>query len=119
VTPRERRVPISEESTRHPSGVVGMAGVKLSVEGGQEVEKLRKATAAIVDGKESSEGAFEIDRPIEVDGKKPVVRIETASDGEQAGEMKLTLVLRGSKKVDDVREKIEDGLAEILFEVAQ
>ncbi|KJX97387.1 glyoxalase bleomycin resistance protein dioxygenase superfamily [Zymoseptoria brevis] len=119
VTPRERRVPVSQESTTHPSGVVGMAGLQVSVKGGEEVEKLRKATAAIVDvGTPRGEGSFELGRPIGVQGKKPSVRIVQAEE-QQKGEVKLSLVLQGPKHVDDVKREVEGGLVEILFEVAQ
>ncbi|SMQ50645.1 unnamed protein product [Zymoseptoria tritici ST99CH_3D7] len=118
VTPRERRVPVSREATTHPSGVLGMAGVKVSVKGAEEVEKLRKATGAIVDvGTPREEGKFEVGRPIDVQGEKPSVRIVQAEEG-QKREVKLSLVLQGPKRVDDVKREIEGGLVEILFEVA-
>lgn len=115
VTPRERRVPVTDASTRHPSGVLGMGGVSVEVEGAK-VEGLGRALGAICEsgGKGGKGSDWEVGVPREVEGaRKPVISLKDGG-GE---EVKLTLVLQGAERsgVEAIRERIGEGIVAIDF----
>jgi len=52
VTPRDRRVPVTEDTTKHPCGALGMAAVQMEVDASW-VTSLSSAVAAILDAPQS------------------------------------------------------------------
>lgn len=117
VTPRERRVPITEASTTHPSGVLGMAGMELEVRG-NAVARLEEAMGAIVDADGGGEGGFEVGAPRAVEGlKRPSIRLKEAARGAER-ELSLTLRLQtpDHRQQEAIRERIGDGVVSITFE---
>lgn len=120
VTPRERRVPVTEDATAHPCGALGMAGVQVEVDASR-VTALGSAIWAIVDASESSEGRHDIKAPHHVDGlKKPSLRVQSAGkEGASGGSaLHLTLALQAptQKPAPDIRHKIDNGTVSIRFE---
>jgi hypothetical protein len=73
ITPRDLRVPFSEESTSHPSGAYGVTGLKIYVLQ-ERVGDLSKAYSAILEVKndsvDSRVGRFEVDSLRNVQGKR-------------------------------------------------
>lgn len=118
VTPRQRRVPVTDASTTHPSGVLGMAGLQVDVKK-KHLERLSSATAAIVDSSQGSGSGYETGAPKTVNKlNKPSIRLREASS-DASKDLHLTLVLQtaehGSRK--PVQEQIGDsGLVSIAFE---
>ena len=118
VTEREKRVPISPEGTKHASGALGVAGVRVSVDDGR-VGAVRGSVQAIVENDEYVLGA-----PKAVHGlKEPWVRVQAAEAEEGSGSvLKLALVLQtagsgGSNAPPrDIRQQVGDGQVDILFE---
>jgi hypothetical protein len=117
VTEREKRVPISPEATRHASGALGVAGVRVSVDDGR-VGAVRSSVQAITGNDECVLGA-----PNAVHGlKEPWVQVQAAEQEEGSGiVLKLALVLQtagggGSNAPRDIRQRVGDGQVDILFE---
>jgi hypothetical protein len=117
VTEREKRVPISPEATRHASGALGVAGVRVSVDDGR-VGAVRGSVQAITGNDECVLGA-----PKAVHGlKEPWVQVQAAEQEEGSGSvLKLALVLQtagggGSNAPRDIRQRVGDGQVDILFE---
>ncbi|CAK4031687.1 Hypothetical predicted protein [Lecanosticta acicola] len=114
VTPRSRRVP--DENTRHPSGVLGMAGVLLEVQEAS-VSRLSSATAAILDHDLEGEGRYGLEVPHEVrSAKKPSIRIQHAA-ADAKKEVCLSIVLQTTQHLPDIRHQIEDGTVSVVFEL--
>jgi hypothetical protein len=107
VTDREKRVPLSKEATEHPSGALGVAGIRVGVDDGR-VKAVNDAVEAIVGNENLVLGA-----PKTVDRlKDPWVQVQTA-DGHT---LKLELVLQTAHADQrDIRHKVEDGEVVILF----
>lgn len=117
VTPRDRRVPVTDASTTHPCGVLGMAGLVAEVRP-DSLERLVSATAAIVNASKGSEVAYETGAPNSVDGlNKPSIRLRKAS-ADASKDLALTLVLQtpDHHPQEAIQEHIEDGLVSIRFE---
>ena len=115
LTPRERRVPISDTNTKHPCGASGMAGVKLEVRE-NDLSRLTTATAAILDRDSNKDGRYPLDVPREVSGvSKPFVRIGKAAANDEL-DMRLSLVLYSAHAVQDIHQRYGDGEVSILFE---
>ena len=117
VTPRERRVPVTEANTTHPSGVLGMAGMLLEVEKGN-LERLSTATSAILDASKRTSNRYEIDVPSEIaEFKQPSIRLQEALP-DLGKELALTLILQTLKHNprDAIRKKLGDGIVSISFE---
>ena len=118
VTEREKRVPISPEATRHASGALGVAGVRVSVDDGR-VGAVRSSVQAIVGNDECVLGAPNAVQRL----KEPWVRVQ-AAEAEEEGSgsvLKLALVLQtagggGSNAPRDIRQRVGDGQVDILFE---
>jgi hypothetical protein len=118
VTEREKRVPISPEATRHASGALGVAGVRVSVDDGR-VGAVKSSVQAITGDDKCVLGA-----PKAVQGlKEPWVRVQAAEeDGKGSGSvLRLALVLQtagggGSDAPRDIRQRVGDGQVDILFE---
>jgi hypothetical protein len=112
VTEREKRVPISPEATRHASGALGVAGVRVSVDDGR-VGAVRSSVQAITGNDECVLGA-----PKAVHGlKEPWVQVQAA----EQEVLRLALVLQtagggGSNAPRDIRQQVGDGQVDILFE---
>lgn len=120
ITPRERRVPISEDAMKHPCGALGMAAVQVEVDA-THMTALDKALAAILDVSQNLDSCYDIRAPDQVDSlKKPCLRIQSAEkqDMENAAALYLTLVLQApiQKPAPDIRHKIDNGTVSILFE---
>lgn len=118
VTPRDRRVPITEASTTHPSGVLGMAGLIVEVKQ-DRVVPLSTATAAIVNSPMSNYNLYETGAPNGVDKlNKPSIRLRGAG-ADASKELALTLVLQtpDHRSQQAIRERVgDDGLISIAFE---
>jgi hypothetical protein len=108
VTEREKRVPVSKEATEHPSGALGVAGIRVGVDDGR-VKAVSEAVGAIVGNENLGLGV-----PKAVDGlKDPWVQVQTA-DGHA---LKLELVLQtAGADQQDIRQKVGDGEVVISFE---
>ena len=116
VTPRDRRVPATEENTTHPSGVKGMAGMIQEVKK-DRLKKLSDATAAILDLPATEGNDYGIEVPNEVEKlKKPFISLQEPSKESQK-DLALTLVLQTGTddKRDDIQERIGDGVVSIRF----
>lgn len=108
VTERNKRVPISKEATAHPSGALGVAGIRVGVDDSR-VKAVSEAVEAIV-----GNGNLVLGSPKAVDGlKDPWVQVQTA-DGHA---LKLELVLQtAGADQQDIRQKVGDGEVVIIFE---
>lgn len=116
VTPRERRVPVTDANTTHPSGVRGMAGMTQEVEK-DRLKQLSDATAAILDVEKKEENKYEVGVPKEVKKlKQPSIKLQEASQ-ESNKALALTLVLQtGTEEPKDaIQERIGDGVVSIRF----
>ena len=87
ITPRDLRVPFSEESTSHPGGVYGVKGLKIYVLQ-ERVGDLSKAYSAILDVKDGSVdskvGRFEVRSLRSMEGKSgAVLNIQEPSEDER------------------------------------
>lgn len=112
VSPREWRVPVSKDNTKHPSGTLGTAGVELRT---TSHARLTTATAAILDSDLKKESEFGIDVPHQVPtAKKPTIRIREASGDEK--DLSLSLVLQAPQKLPPVHQQIGNGTVSIVFE---
>ena len=115
ITPRNRRVPVTEQNTSHPSGTLGMAGLSLQIQE-QSASRLNKATAAILDHDLEEEARYGLGVPRPVPGaKKPYIKIQNAAADERK-EVSLSLVLQTSQDLPDISHKIGDGTVHIVFE---
>jgi hypothetical protein len=117
VTPRERRVPITQENTTHPSGVLGMAGVSLKVKK-ERLGRLSTATAAVLGSGRRECNEYETRLPNKAEGmKSPTIRLHERNS-ESDKELALTLVLQTEEHEsrEDIREAIGDGVVSITFE---
>ncbi|GAB7357992.1 hypothetical protein MBLNU230_g0159t1 [Neophaeotheca triangularis] len=121
LTPREARVPLTEASTTHPSGALGMAGIREAVITGRAGE-LGRALAAIL-GQEATAGdqvlerEFEVGVPQKVDGARaPSLGLQRLPDGAERG-LFLTLLLQGTdgKVGEDIEESIAGGVVSIKW----
>jgi Glyoxalase-like domain len=113
LTPRERRVPITDESSDHPCGAVGMSGVVLSVDR-KRVEHLTKAIFAIT-GDEGTLGT-----PLSLaQRKKPSVRIEQNDQLDQDHQLSLVLHTTNTELPANIEESVGNGQLSIKFEGAQ
>jgi PAS domain-containing protein len=110
VTEREKRVPISKEATEHPSGVMGVAGLRVGIDEGR-VKAVNEAVGAIIGSEDLVLGA-----PKEVEGlEKPWVEVQTASGTGDV--LKLELVLQTADAgPQDIRQKVGDGEVVISFQ---
>ena len=113
ITPRERRVPITEAATTHPCGMLGMKGVKVIVPT-ESFERLDNAMNAIVEQEEFVGPGLEVGSPREVNGlTKPMIWLEEAEKGQ---ELLLRLLLQTpDHRSKDIIEKIGDGTVYITF----
>jgi hypothetical protein len=110
LTPRERRVPITDASSDHPCGAVGMSVVVLSVDP-TRVERLTKAISAIT-GDEGTLGT-----PLSpAQPKKPFIRIEQNDQLGQDHHLSLVLHTASTKLPATIEERIGDGRLSIQFE---
>lgn len=117
VTPRERRVPVTDANTTHPCGALGMAGMIQEVKK-EGLNQLSTATSAILDVSRPPDNRYEVGVPNEVSKlKQPSVRLQAASQ-ESDKPLALTLVLQSGSDTprDAIRQKIGDGLIAIDFE---
>ncbi|KAK3713032.1 hypothetical protein LTR37_008717 [Vermiconidia calcicola] len=117
VTPRERRVPVNEANATHPSGAIGMAGMHLEVEK-RDLERLSKATAAVLGVKKQDNDQFDVNVPKEVKkSKQASIRIqEVSKDSKKDLALTLRLQTANHNPRDAVRQQIGDGLVSISFE---
>ncbi|KAK3723522.1 hypothetical protein LTR37_001774 [Vermiconidia calcicola] len=117
VTPRERRVPVTEANATHPSGAIGMAGMLLEVEK-QNLERLSKAIATVlgVDTQDNDQSAVDVPNEVEK-SKQASIRLQEAS---QTSKKDLALTLRLQTADHDLRDaiqqQIEEGVVSISFE---
>lgn len=117
VTPRERRVPITETNTTHPSGALGMAGMVLEVKK-DNLELLSTATSAILDTSKEKDNRYETGVPNEITKlKQPTIRLLEA-DADSKKDLALTLVVQTAdhNPRDGIRETIDHGIVSISFE---
>ncbi|KAF2720046.1 hypothetical protein K431DRAFT_286198 [Polychaeton citri CBS 116435] len=115
LTPRERRVPASKESTTHPSEAVGVAGIRITLKNAEKVEELRRAATGItgVDGSH-------VGRPVDSGGSSGnSVRphIEFVEDDTLQVPFRLSLIveLPSGTKREAIDQKIENGFVRIDF----
>lgn len=109
VTEREKRVPVFKEATQHPSGALGVAGVRVGVDGGR-AQAVSEAVAAIVGNEQLVLGA-----PNAVDGlKEPWVQVQTAEGEDDVLKLGLVLQTAGGSP-HDIRQKVGDGEVAITF----
>lgn len=114
VTEREKRVPVSAEATSHPCGALGVAGVRVEVDGGRS-KAVSEAVGAIVGNEKGVLGA-----PKAVDGlRQPWAQVQAATEGSDKV-LKLALVLQtaagGNNTPRDIRQPVGDGEVDIRFE---
>ena len=115
VTPRDRRVPLSDAATSHPSGTLGMSGVLLDADQSL-VSRLSSATAAIVDNDLNKDGTYEVDVVHSVsNARKPSIRIKTAGS-QSKKDLALSLVLQTPNDVPDIHHTIDGGEISVVFE---
>ncbi|EME89656.1 uncharacterized protein MYCFIDRAFT_213752 [Pseudocercospora fijiensis CIRAD86] len=116
VTPRDRRVPLSDAATSHPSGALGMGGILLDADPSL-VSRLSNATAAILDKDlNSKDGTYELDVVHSVsNARNPSIRIRTAGSLPKKV-LALSLVLQTPKSVPDIHHTIDDGEISVVFE---
>lgn len=117
ITPRGRRVPITEDNTKHPCGASGMAGVQLEIND-SKLEIVQKATAAIVQSEGRADGPYELGTPHEGKGaQQPSIRLVASGEVEAEG-VKLSLVLRtpNTTPPDNIEQKFGGGVVSIRFE---
>jgi hypothetical protein len=111
ITEREKRVPISKKATKHPSGALGVAGVRIAVDNGRE-KAVSEAVGAIVGNEDLVLGA-----PKEVDElKEPWVKVQTADGTGDVLKLELVLQTAGGGRPQDIRQKVGDGEVVISFE---
>lgn len=114
---RERRVPITEANTTHPSGALGMAGMLLEIKK-ENLERLSTATAAILDLPKETSNRYEVNVPNDVKKLKTAsLRLQEAQRDSQK-DLMLTLILQTGTQNPRaaIRKPIEDGLVSISFE---
>ncbi|KXT11565.1 hypothetical protein AC579_10337 [Pseudocercospora musae] len=114
VTPRHRRVPLSDAATSHPSGTLGMSGVVLAE---AEQSLISRATAAILDHEVNKDGRYEVDvvHPVS-NARKPSIRINTAGSPSKRN-LALSLVLQTPNDVPDIHHHtIDGGEISVVFE---
>ncbi|KXT06162.1 hypothetical protein AC578_1379 [Pseudocercospora eumusae] len=121
VTPRDRRVPLSDTATSHPSGAVGMGGVSLDAAEQSLASRLSSATAAIVGSELNKDGIYEVDvvHPVSKTVRKPSIRIKTAASQSSSSSKKhlaLSLVLQTPKDLPDMHHTIDGGDICVVFE---
>ncbi|KAF7189797.1 hypothetical protein HII31_08904 [Pseudocercospora fuligena] len=115
VTPRDRRVPLSDAATSHPSGTLGMSGVLLDADQSLS-SRLSSATAAIVDNDLNKDETYEVDVVHSVsNARKPSIRIKTAGS-QSKKELAISLVLQTPKDVPDIHHTIDGGEISVVFE---
>ena len=117
VTPRERRVPISEANTTHPSGALGMAGMLLELRS-EHLDRLSTATSAILDSPHQKNNQYETTSPNEVPKlSQPTIRLQERNS-ESDKDLALTLILQTEdhKPRDSIRQSIDNGVISISFE---
>ncbi|KAK0936883.1 hypothetical protein LTR29_011562 [Friedmanniomyces endolithicus] len=119
VTARERRVAITEGSTRHPCRAVGMSRVTVEVETGG-VERIGSALAAITDGSRRGSDGYAVGNPISNGGQSDDswIGLQPLEQGGVGHRLLLTLRLprdaTGGR--DAIKEHIGDGMVLIDFE---
>ena len=117
ITPRERRVPITEANTTHPSAALGMAGMLLEVKK-ESLDRLSTATAAILNIQKQKNNRYDTHLPNEVAKlKQPTIRLQDASPASDK-DLALTLILQTADHSprDAIRQSIDDGIVSIDFE---
>ena len=116
ITPRENRVPLTRENTRHPSGVLGMAGMVSEVKK-EDLERLSTATAAVLGSERKRNNEYQTGLPNEVEGmKQPTVMLrERKAESEKSLALTLLLQTKDGGKRKDISEKIDDGVVSIKF----
>lgn len=117
VTKRELRVPVSKESTNHPSKALGMAGITLEIKG-DSFKNLSAANAAVLDESEDDSGRYRLGAPNKIEKlMPPTLKLqEAAKDSDRDLELTLTLQTSESSPRSSIREKIGDGVVRIEFE---
>ncbi|KAK3055685.1 hypothetical protein LTR09_003606 [Extremus antarcticus] len=118
VTPRERRVPVTEQNTTHPSGVLGMAGMTLEVEK-DSLDRIVKATAAILDQPPpTKEHQVKVDVPSDVEKlhQASISVRETGALLRKSLALSLRLQTADHEKREAIWEPIEDGAVSLIFE---
>ena len=117
VTPRQRRVPITEENTTHPCGALGMAGILQELKK-DKLDRLSTAAAAILGSSKRKDNEYNTHLPNEVEKlKQPTIRLhERKSDSDK--DLALTVILQTAdhESKNDIREHIDDGVVSIKFE---
>ncbi|KAK3109876.1 hypothetical protein LTR53_016412 [Teratosphaeriaceae sp. CCFEE 6253] len=118
VTPRDRRVPVNADNTKHPCGVVGMAGVTTKVPRSSH-ERFGKALSAITDNIRQ-EHRYSVGCPIRPEHSDAVLWIRLQSGGEDANDHRLSLTLRRPEKhgegQSEIRADIDGRTVVINFE---
>jgi hypothetical protein len=111
VTEREKRVPLSKEAAQHPSGALGVAGIRVGVDGSR-MKAVSEAVGAIIGNEELVLGS-----PKTVDGlKEPWVQVQTARGTGDVLKLELVLQTAGGDPHDNIRHKVGDGEVTITFE---
>ncbi|KAK1085321.1 hypothetical protein LTR33_002165 [Friedmanniomyces endolithicus] len=119
VTARERRVAITEGSTKHPCRAVGMSRVTVEVDPGS-VERVGSALAAITDGSRRDSDGYAVGNPIssEEQSADSWIGLRPLDQGGAGRRLRLTLRLprdaTGGR--DAIKEHIGDGMVLIDFE---
>ena len=117
ITPRERRVPITDSNTHHQSGVLGMAGMLLQVKK-ESLERLSTAMSAIVDVSKHESNQYRVGVPNELSElKQPSIRLQERSQ-DSGGDLSLALILQTASHNprDAIRKQIDGGVVSISFE---
>ncbi|KAK3067479.1 hypothetical protein LTR53_015630 [Teratosphaeriaceae sp. CCFEE 6253] len=96
VTPRERRVPVNADNTKHPCGAVGMAGINTKVPA-SELERFGKALFAITD-ETRQDDRYPVGCPVRAEDSDTDLWIRLQSIGEIASDHQLSLTLRRPQK---------------------
>lgn len=111
ITPRENRVPLLDESTTHPCGAQGIAGLALSLESAKS-SSVNQAIAAILEVEADKDTLYHL-HAVKVNGhlRQPYLRV--LATGTTPG---ISLVLQSNRDNADIKQVLDGGTIDIRFE---
>lgn len=117
VSPRARRVPLSENATTHPCGALGIGGLVVEIDTGR-VETLNEALAAVVDAEVPVDARHEVRTPHSVpELVEPAITVKPIADRTEKT-LRLALIVQTPHRTPppDIHQTVGDGVVRILFE---
>ncbi|QIW95455.1 hypothetical protein AMS68_000973 [Peltaster fructicola] len=113
ITPRERRVPRSEQA--HPSGALGVSAVTIKTPA-EQARGVDKALAAIIGT--ATTGRHEIMAPERASGtRKPYLEVSAAAEG-QEHHIEISLQIPAGRSRQGIAHKVGNGVIKITFSAA-